>query len=154
MFGRYCANLSSRLCIKGDVHNTCWRGGCMYFCNERQHKAEPSIRWAILLFTRPERQSFSYCEEELEEGTTNADRFDRDAAFVVDDSPNAVMSLFRASKACGRGKNSVYITTVAVRHYGSTKHSFPLCTPYHPLSTRAYNIGSPSVIPGPWMTIS
>ena len=68
-------------------------------------------------------QFFSDCEEVFEEGAVNADRFDRDAAFVIDDSPNAGMGVFCAAKVCGREQNSVHISAVAVRHYGTAKHS-------------------------------
>lgn len=53
---------------------------------------------------------------------TTVDRFDREAAFVIDDSPDARMGLFRVLKVCIRRQNSVQITAVAVRHYGSSKH--------------------------------
>lgn len=68
-------------------------------------------------------QSFSDCDGGMEAGVSNTGRFYRDADFVIDDSPNTGMDLFRAVKVLGKGQKSQRISAVAVRHYGSVEHS-------------------------------
>ena len=68
-------------------------------------------------------QSFSDCDEEFDLGATTMDRFDRSAQFLIDDSPDAGVGVFRAVKVCGRGQKSIHINAFAVRQYGTAKLS-------------------------------